>query len=91
MFLKQSAAAILTGVVTAMVVSGALPMLEAAFRITTDMSWLEMADRNHPLLLRLSLEAPGTGTTATWWQIWRSGCQQDRSRGPGSISRRIAS
>jgi putative nucleotidyltransferase with HDIG domain len=60
MFIKQSAAAILTGVVTAMVVSGALPMLEAAFRITTDMSWLEMADRNHPLLLRLSLEAPGT-------------------------------
>ena len=60
MFLKQSAAAILTGVVTAMVVSGALPMLEAAFHITTDMSWLEMADRNHPLLLRLSLEAPGT-------------------------------
>jgi membrane-associated HD superfamily phosphohydrolase len=40
MFTKQSAAAILTGVVTAMVVSGALPMLEAAFRITTDMSWL---------------------------------------------------
>jgi putative nucleotidyltransferase with HDIG domain len=43
-----------------MVVSGALPMLEAAFRITTDMSWLELTDRNHPLLLRLSLEAPGT-------------------------------
>ena len=60
MFIKQSAASILTGVVTAMVVSGALPMLEAAFGITTDMSWLEMADRNHPLLLRLSLEAPGT-------------------------------
>src|SRR5258707_1833352 len=60
MFMKQSAAAILTGVVTAMVVSGALPMLEAVFRITTDMAWLEMADRNHPLLLRLSLEAPGT-------------------------------
>jgi cyclic-di-AMP phosphodiesterase PgpH len=60
LFVKQSAAAILTGVVTAMVVSGALPMLEAAFRITTDMSWLEMTDRNHPLLLRLSLEAPGT-------------------------------
>jgi putative nucleotidyltransferase with HDIG domain len=60
MFMKQSAAAILTGVVTATVVSGALPMLEAAFRITTDMSWLEMADRNHPLLSRLSKEAPGT-------------------------------
>src|SRR6201987_142585 len=60
MFMKQSAAAILTGVVTATVVSGALPMLEAAFQITTDMSWLEMADRNHPLLSRLSKEAPGT-------------------------------
>jgi cyclic-di-AMP phosphodiesterase PgpH len=60
MFMKQSAAAILVGVITAMVVSGALPMLESAFQITTDMSWLEMTDRNHPLLLRLSLEAPGT-------------------------------
>jgi putative nucleotidyltransferase with HDIG domain len=60
MFGKQSAAAILTGVFTAMVVSGALPMLEGFFRITTDMSWMEIADRNHPLLLKLSLEAPGT-------------------------------
>jgi putative nucleotidyltransferase with HDIG domain len=60
LFGKQSIAAILTGVITAMVVGGALPVLEAAFHITTDMSWLETADRNHPLLLRLSLEAPGT-------------------------------
>jgi putative nucleotidyltransferase with HDIG domain len=43
-----------------MIVSGALPMLEGIFQITTDMSWLEMSDRNHPLLLRLSREAPGT-------------------------------
>ena len=35
-------------------------MLEGFFRITTDMSWMEIADRNHPLLLKLSLEAPGT-------------------------------
>lgn len=60
LFMKQSVAAILTGVVTAMIVSGALPMLEGIFQITTDMSWLEMSDRNHPLLLRLSREAPGT-------------------------------
>lgn len=60
MFGKQSLAAILTGLITAVVVGGALPLLEAVFQITTDMSWLEMADRNHPLLLRLSLEAPGT-------------------------------
>jgi cyclic-di-AMP phosphodiesterase PgpH len=60
MFGKQSLAAILTGLITAVVVGGALPVLEAMFQITTDMSWLETADRNHPLLLRLSLEAPGT-------------------------------
>jgi cyclic-di-AMP phosphodiesterase PgpH len=60
MFGKQSLAAILTGLLTAVVVGGVLPVLEAVFQITTDMSWLETADRNHPLLLRLSLEAPGT-------------------------------
>ena len=60
LFLKQSVTAILSGVVSGMVVGGALPMLETFFQITTDMSWLEIADRNHPLLLRLSLEAPGT-------------------------------
>lgn len=60
LFLKQSMTAILSGVVSGMVVGGALPVLETLFQITTDMSWLEIADRNHPLLLRLSLEAPGT-------------------------------
>ena len=48
------------GIVTAVLVSGSLPLLEKLFRITTDISWLEMADLNHPLLRRLSLEAPGT-------------------------------
>ncbi len=56
----QSLAAIGTGFGTAIVVSGLLPVLENLFRITTDISWLEMADLNHPLLRRLSLEAPGT-------------------------------
>src|SRR6266481_9377359 len=60
MFGKQSLAAILNGMLTGMAVGGALPLLESLFQITTDMSWLEMADRNHPVLLRLSLEAPGT-------------------------------
>lgn len=48
------------GVMTAVLVSGSLPLLERLFRVTTDISWLEMADLNHPLLKRLSLEAPGT-------------------------------
>ena len=56
----QSSFAIGNGLVTAMLVGGALPILEQLFRITTDISWLEMADLNHPLLRRMILEAPGT-------------------------------
>lgn len=56
----QSLAAIGTGIMTAVLVSGSLPVLEQFFGLTTDISWLELADLNHPLLRRLSLEAPGT-------------------------------
>src|SRR2546426_9617253 len=56
----QSAYAIGNGIVTAMVVGGALPMLENLFQITTDISWLEASDLNHPLLRRMTIEAPGT-------------------------------
>ncbi|MGI8431877.1 MAG: HD family phosphohydrolase, partial [Chthoniobacterales bacterium] len=56
----QSAFAIGNGIVTAMVVGGALPILEHLFAITTDISWLEASDLNHPLLRRMTIEAPGT-------------------------------
>ena len=48
------------GIATMMVVAGVLPVIETMFRITTGVSWVEMADLNHPLLRRLTLEAPGT-------------------------------
>ncbi|MBA3274031.1 MAG: HDIG domain-containing protein, partial [Chthoniobacterales bacterium] len=56
----QSALAIGNGIVTATIVGGILPMLEHLFRITTDISWLEASDLNHPLLRRMTIEAPGT-------------------------------
>src|SRR5437667_1796077 len=56
----QSALAIGNGVLTATLVGGALPMLENVFGITTDISWLEASDLNHPLLRRMTIEAPGT-------------------------------
>ena len=56
----ESLAVLGTGAVTAVLVSGSLPLLEQFFGITTEISWLEMADLNHPLLRRLSMEAPGT-------------------------------
>lgn len=56
----QCLAALVVGIGTAIIVSGILPVLEGVFGLTTEISWLEMADLNHPLLKRLSLEAPGT-------------------------------
>ncbi|MBX9743398.1 MAG: HDIG domain-containing protein [Chthoniobacterales bacterium] len=60
MILLQSVGALASGIVTSIIVSGLLPILEYLFSVTTEISWLEMADLNHPLLRRLSLEAPGT-------------------------------
>ena len=46
-------------VLTLMIV-GALPFIETLFRITTRVRWLELADLNHPLLRRMTIEAAGT-------------------------------
>jgi putative nucleotidyltransferase with HDIG domain len=56
----QSALAVGNGILTATLVGGALPILENLFQITTDISWLEASDLNHPLLRRMTIEAPGT-------------------------------
>ena len=50
----------LVGIITAGIVGGFLPSLEALFGITTNITWLELADLNHKLLKRLTIEAPGT-------------------------------
>ncbi len=47
-------------IVTGLAVGGLLPVLESVFGVTTDVSWLELSDLNHPLMRRLSIEAPGT-------------------------------
>jgi len=39
---------------------GMLPVFESIFGFTTDLTLLELSNLNHPLLKRLSLEAPGT-------------------------------
>lgn len=48
------------GLAAGFVVLGILPFIEKAFRITTGMTLLELADASHPLLRRLAMEAPGT-------------------------------
>jgi putative nucleotidyltransferase with HDIG domain len=48
------------GILTGLAIGGLLPVLESVFGVTTEVSWLELADLNHPLMRRLSIEAPGT-------------------------------
>jgi len=47
-------------VLSLFLVMGMLPVFESIFGITTDTTLLELSDLNHPLLKRLSIEAPGT-------------------------------
>ena len=48
------------GIVSSIVVLGVLPIFEFLFKTVTNISLLELADSNHPLLQRMVLEAPGT-------------------------------
>jgi putative nucleotidyltransferase with HDIG domain len=48
------------GLTVGFAVLGILPFIEKAFRITTSMTLLELADASQPLLRRLATEAPGT-------------------------------
>ncbi|MEO0018874.1 MAG: hypothetical protein RLZZ522_2157 [Verrucomicrobiota bacterium] len=53
-------AALGAAVFTALFISGLLPVFEGVFKLTTNISWLELSDLNHKLLRRMQIEAPGT-------------------------------
>ncbi len=46
--------------IVAVLINGSMPMLERIFNISTPITWLEWADMNHPVLSKLSMNAPGT-------------------------------
>jgi hypothetical protein len=50
----------INAMISSIVVLGVLPVFEYLFRTLTNISLLELADFNHPLLQRMILEAPGT-------------------------------
>ncbi len=58
--LKFCGLQLINGFLCAFLVASALPLFEYLFKVVTDVSLLELADFNHPLLKRLVLEAPGT-------------------------------
>ncbi|MEK7198362.1 MAG: HDIG domain-containing metalloprotein, partial [Bacteroidota bacterium] len=51
---------LLNGSMCAIAVTGVLPLLENLFGIVTNISLLELADFNHPLLKKMVIETPGT-------------------------------
>ncbi|MBI5739928.1 MAG: HDIG domain-containing protein [Nitrospirae bacterium] len=48
------------GIIVATLVSALLPLFEYLFKLTTDISLLELLDLNQPLMRELLVEAPGT-------------------------------
>ncbi len=52
--------ALLNGIAVATLVSALLPLFEYSFKVTTDISLLELLDLNQPLMRELLVEAPGT-------------------------------
>ncbi len=59
-FGEACAAALGVGLLTGLLVGGLLPALEGVFGLTTEITWLELSDLNHPLLRQMQIEAPGT-------------------------------
>jgi len=57
---QQTLIALSVGVFTGVLAVGMLPLFEQAFKITTEITLLELTDFNHPLLRRMQMEAPGT-------------------------------
>ena len=49
-----------SGLLAGVLAIGTLPIWEAAFRVSTPAKLLELSNPNHPLLKRLTMEAPGT-------------------------------
>jgi putative nucleotidyltransferase with HDIG domain len=58
--LPQLGVAMLCGLVSALLAMLLIPVFEHLFKITTDISLLELSDLSHPLLQSLAINAPGT-------------------------------
>ncbi|RJQ15007.1 MAG: HDIG domain-containing protein [Nitrospiraceae bacterium] len=58
--LTVAGSAFSNGFIVAILVSALLPLFEYLFKLTTDISLLELLDLNQPLMRELLVEAPGT-------------------------------
>jgi putative nucleotidyltransferase with HDIG domain len=55
-----ASSAFCNGIIVATLVSALLPLFEYLFKLTTDISLLELLDLNQPIMRELLVEAPGT-------------------------------
>ncbi len=59
-YITESFFGFANGIISAVIITGILPIFENTFKITTDISLLELSDLNHPLLKEMVMKAPGT-------------------------------
>jgi len=59
-FIKDGIWGIASGLFSGFIVMGLLPVFEHIFKVSTNISLLELSDLNHPILKKLAIEAPGT-------------------------------
>ena len=57
---QQTIVALIVGLLTGILAVGLLPVLEHVFKVSTEITLLELTDFNHPLLRQMQMEAPGT-------------------------------
>ncbi|MFA5688651.1 MAG: HDIG domain-containing metalloprotein [Kiritimatiellales bacterium] len=60
LLLPQLGSALASGIISALLVMLLIPVFEQLFKITTDITLLELSDLSHPLLQSLAIQAPGT-------------------------------
>jgi putative nucleotidyltransferase with HDIG domain len=58
--ISQIIAAILSGMLATVLTLLLIPVFEKLFKITTDITLLELSDMGHPLLQKMAIQAPGT-------------------------------
>jgi putative nucleotidyltransferase with HDIG domain len=58
--IAQIIAAILSGMLATVLTLLLIPVFEKLFKITTDITLLELSDMGHPLLQKMAIQAPGT-------------------------------
>jgi len=59
-YMTEAFIGLANGVISAIIVTGILPIFETASKTITDISLLEIADLNHPVLKEMVIKAPGT-------------------------------